>query len=505
MNHVKRPFSRRGALGTAGTGALALMLCAFGLQPLPAAMATSSAPRSAMLSEAPTLRSPIVRGEVLSPAAWGEHTVMRLGGADRYEAAVSVTKDTYSGSVDSVIVASGEGFADALSAAPLSAKLQAPLLLVEGNRIPDVVAAELTRLHPAQILLVGGPGSVSPAVQTSLEQFAPTVVRIWGSDRYTTSVELSKFGWPNGSDSAFVADGMVFADALSSAAAAAKLGGPILLLPGSDTSLPSSTHAELGRLSISKAYIAGGPASVSPAIEQALAAPERTITRFGGRDRFEVSANITSAIFDDHTDVYWANGSAFADALAGSAAAGARGAALLLVDGSCVPSSVYAASDKLLPGSTTILGGSGTLSDGVRNGNECMTRPPGMSEADWSAAQTLYSSVNEARFVQGLGGLRIAGGSAAAAPQDRALRLANGSMQTSDSSQAPSWVRYQVSAVSGVATNRAQRTFDLMRSYSGTARWLYQPNGGVRGFVGVGFSTSGGKSGAVLYFGAGLE
>ena len=95
--------------------------------------------------------------------------VTRLGGADRYATAVAVSAATYSPGVSVVYLASGTGFADALAGAPAAGMQAGPVLLVTPTSIPAVVATELTRLHPARIVILGGTGAVSAAVQTVID------------------------------------------------------------------------------------------------------------------------------------------------------------------------------------------------------------------------------------------------------------------------------------------------------------------------------------------------
>ena len=95
--------------------------------------------------------------------------VTRLGGADRYATAVAVSAATYSPGVSVVYLASGTGFADALAGAPAAGMQAGPVLLVTPTSIPAVVATELTRLHPARIVILGGTGAVSAAVQTAID------------------------------------------------------------------------------------------------------------------------------------------------------------------------------------------------------------------------------------------------------------------------------------------------------------------------------------------------
>ena len=71
-----------------------------------------------------------------------------------------------------MVVATGVAYPDALAGAP-AARGGGPLLLVPPDHIPDSVAAELRRLAPKRIWLLGGPAAVSTAVEAGLEQFLP--------------------------------------------------------------------------------------------------------------------------------------------------------------------------------------------------------------------------------------------------------------------------------------------------------------------------------------------
>lgn len=461
-------------------------------------------PEAQPLEKSNLALSEVQPGGLVGAASWAERPATRLDGADRYEVAAAIVRHAYPTTADTVIVAMGDAFADSLSAAPLSAKLRAPLLPVGQSVIPDAIKVELARLKPTKIIIAGGPGSVSPLVESNLKQYAASITRISGEDRYSTSIEIVRFGWPSGAADVFLASGEGFADALSAGAAAAKRGGPVLLVQGSAASLGVGSAAELNRLGATRTYVVGGPASVSAGIESSLGVPGRSVIRYSGQDRYEVSANVTDATFSGAADVYWANGLAFADALAGAAVAGARGAALLLVRAECVPSPSYSATDRLIPGEILILGGSGSLHNSVRDGNECMSRAAGMSDSDWAGAQELYAKLNQDRFERGLGGLRVSDSTRGTPAQGWAVRLAGGKAENNQSlSAAEPWVRYQLSSVTRASSNRVQRSFDLLRSHQGASRWLYQPNAGARGFVSVGYATAAGQSAAVLFLGAG--
>ncbi|MEO7296677.1 MAG: cell wall-binding repeat-containing protein [Candidatus Limnocylindria bacterium] len=96
-------------------------------------------------------------------------TVTRLAGADRYATAIAVSKATTGNDAPrTVYVATGLTFADGLSATPAAAKANGPLLIVPGGSLPASVAAELRRLNPPRVIILGGPSSVSSAIAAQI-------------------------------------------------------------------------------------------------------------------------------------------------------------------------------------------------------------------------------------------------------------------------------------------------------------------------------------------------
>lgn len=95
-------------------------------------------------------------------------TVRRIAGGNRFSTAVAATRDVLEPDVDTVFVATGEDFADALAAGAVAAGQDSGVLLVERDAVPSLVQDELDRLRPGRVILVGGTGSVSEAVEDAL-------------------------------------------------------------------------------------------------------------------------------------------------------------------------------------------------------------------------------------------------------------------------------------------------------------------------------------------------
>lgn len=299
----------------------------------------------------------------------------RLGGADRYVANVNMSKETFPASegpynIEVLYIASGEKYPDALSAGPAAIHSGGGLLLVQPNAIPASTRAEIVRLNPQKIIVVGGPASVTPAVVAELKTLSNRVTRIGGADRYEVSrkVILDAFACDTGTclDTIFIATGNNFPDALSAGPAAGHIDAAVLLVDGTAPKLSDSTKGLLADLGVRNAYIAGGKASVTAGIESSLSAVlDGTVYRFAGSDRFEAAALINDRIFDHSSTVFIATGMGFADALAGGPLAGAYDAPLYLSPKECLPMAAVTSLLALDPAEIVLLGGPNSISDDV--------------------------------------------------------------------------------------------------------------------------------------------
>ncbi|HYI66872.1 MAG TPA: cell wall-binding repeat-containing protein [Candidatus Limnocylindrales bacterium] len=197
-------------------------------------------------------------------------TVQRIAGDNRYATASRVSADTFAPGVPIAYVATGETFPDALSGVAAAGMNGGPILLVRADAIPSETAAELGRLRPGRIIVLGAAGVVSNAVASGLAPYATSgnVTRLAGADRYATSVAISSGTFVTGL-TVFIATGVNFPDALGGGPVAGALPGPLLLVPG--TSVPSSVAAELRRLNPDTVIILGGTGVVSDGLANQIA------------------------------------------------------------------------------------------------------------------------------------------------------------------------------------------------------------------------------------------
>jgi subtilisin family serine protease/putative cell wall-binding protein len=294
-------------------------------------------------------------------------SVERVAGSDRYATSALLSADTTDPGVPVVYVATGVAFPDGLVAAAAAGQSGGSMLLVRPDAVPGSIAAELTRLKPQSIVIAGGTAAISPNVETALAQYASSVVRLAGANRYDTAALVSKAAFPTGADIVYVTTGESFPDTMSSVPAAATTNGPVLLLRS--TSIPSATRAELKRLNPSKIVVVGGPAAIDSALDAQLAAiTGATVERRYGSDRYATSAAISQATFGPRVPVvYIATGINFPDGLGGAAAGAIEGGPLLLPKPDSLPATIAAELRRLKPQRVVIVGGTAAITSDVQS------------------------------------------------------------------------------------------------------------------------------------------
>ncbi len=300
--------------------------------------------------------------------------VTRTAGADRYSTAVQIAQ-AFDPGVPVVYIATGTNYPDALSAASAAAYGEGPLLLTARTSLPSVVATELQRLDPEAVVIVGGTGAVSAAVESRIATLLPGVprTRYSGADRYETSRLIADGAFSSGATTVYVATGRNFPDALSASAAAGADQSPVVLVDGRASAIGQATRDLFAELGVENVVIAGGTGVVSAAIEaelQSLYSPSG-VTRLAGSDRYATSVAINAGSFTQSRTVYLATGLDFPDALAGAAVAGGSGSALFVVRPTCVPANVLTQLYALDTRKVVLLGGTGVLSSRVANLRTC--------------------------------------------------------------------------------------------------------------------------------------
>ncbi|MBQ1484300.1 MAG: cell wall-binding repeat-containing protein [Eubacterium sp.] len=289
--------------------------------------------------------------------------VTRIYGDTRFETSLEVA-DAYKEKLgyetfDSVILAYGRNYADALAGSYLSCMADAPILLVDDRQdhIDAVQAYIKENLTPSgTIYMLGGEAVVSDKTVAGLDGYQK--VRLGGKNRYETNLailkEAAQYADEGAGTEILVASGLGFADSLSAAAA----GRPILLVKNALTDEQKEYLASLE--GDKKIYIIGGTGAVSDAMMNEVKAYGET-ERIDGSNRYETSVNVARKFFDKPTKFVLAYGQDFPDGLCGGALAYAMGGPLVLTaDGKTANAAKYASACHI--NTAAVLGGPALIS-----------------------------------------------------------------------------------------------------------------------------------------------
>lgn len=264
---------------------------------------------------------------------YGNVSLKRIYGSDRYETAEKIADEllniTGQASFDSIVIASGENFPDALSGSYLAKCSNAPILLVSPqteNEIADYIRSYLTASGTVYIL--GGAEIVKESFSALIAQERPdaSVERIYGADRYYTNLEVLDATDVTGG-TIIVTTGANFPDALC----ASSSGYPILLV---DDELNTEQLTFLNTLSDPNFVIVGGTGVVNPGVEEILSGFGVT-TRLCSSTRYSTSAAFAEwSKGSDVSCAVVAVGDNFPDALVAGPVAYTKGASILLASNS---------------------------------------------------------------------------------------------------------------------------------------------------------------------------
>ncbi len=242
---------------------------------------------------------------------------VKLAGSDRAATAVEVSKERFGyKEADSVVVVGANALIDGLSAAPLAAAKNAPVLIAGKNGLDNGSLAEIERackdLSNKTVYIVGGENSVPYAAKKQLEEkFGAVVVRLAGDDRYDTSLEVDHRLVKDGqaSTTRFVVGGNGAADAMSASAVAAKKTSgkvsPILVVKKDGIKATTRTYLA-GK--VAQAYVVGGTSTASTQVFKDIEkvinqtpdvnnATVNKVKRLSGEDRYATNLAVINEFY----------------------------------------------------------------------------------------------------------------------------------------------------------------------------------------------------------------
>lgn len=296
------------------------------------------------------------------------YSTLRIGGLNRYETSINISKKLFKNNLNNVILASATNFPDALSGSVLSAKYDAPILLVDmdlGNNTETLSYIKSNLNSKGKIFLLGGTSVVPENIISTLKSWGfNNFERLGGLDRYDTNLLINNKLTINKGSNIIVANSKNFADSLSISGIAGSEQMPIYLTDANY--MESKTLDAIKAASPSTIYIIGGNSAISPAIENTLRSISSVI-RLGGIDRYETSIKVASYFNKNTTTATIASGLNFPDALSGSLLASKLQSPIILVNNNEEPTNQKLYIDSTKISNLYILGGSTAVSDFIKN------------------------------------------------------------------------------------------------------------------------------------------
>lgn len=296
---------------------------------------------------------------------FGSNGTLRIYGKGRIETSMksadALKKSLAIDKFNTVVIATGTNYPDALTGCYLAKVKNAPMLLVDKSTqttVKNYLGKNMTK--GGKVYLLGGTSVISSDFEKSLKSSGYSVERLSGKVRYDTNLAILKEANVSGED-LLICTGNDFADSLSASAA----GKPILLV---DKKLSKDQKEYLSGLKKDKkVYLIGGTGVVKDSFRTELK-PYATkgITRVAGANRYTTSKAVADTFFKTSDNLVLAYAMNFPDGLSGGPLAMSLDAPLMLVDDKNYKHAVTYA-DKAGVKKVAVLGGTSLISDEVVN------------------------------------------------------------------------------------------------------------------------------------------
>lgn len=208
--------------------------------------------------------------------------VERIGGKERFETAqlIKAEIEEFTGeTATDVYITEGidddeyRGWPDAMSVSSLAAFEEKPILLVRTESVPEPTMEALDGVTTATI--IGGPFSVNDDVHDEIDAKVADVSRLWGDDRYDTSLAVAKAAVDAGmsSELLWLASGGNWPDALVIGPLVAVDGGVMMLVHPDDLNDSPETRSFIeDNDPFTDIDLAGGPNTIAEDVRIQIAA-----------------------------------------------------------------------------------------------------------------------------------------------------------------------------------------------------------------------------------------
>lgn len=273
--------------------------------------------------------------EVKPAPATTPTTYTRLWGDDAEDTMKQIVREAFPSSSSVAILATNNGYWDALSAAPLAGSYKAPILLTGRNALPKQTVAELKRLHVEKVYICGGEYAVSKAVERELAKLDITVERYAGQWASDTANEIARH-MPATADTCFIATSWGYSDALSVASYAYAHHVPIFLTNYETGLLDESTVQFIKSQGFKHIYLIGGCLALPAEVDSQLGISSGvSVERLAGTTQYDTSALVANKMLSlgmTMNNFAIATAWSYEDALCGAPLCGLNNTVIILAD-----------------------------------------------------------------------------------------------------------------------------------------------------------------------------
>lgn len=205
----------------------------------------------------------------------------------RYGMAAKLMARCYPNGADEVILVSGERDMDAFLATGLAGALDAPVLLVQGDAVPDSTAQEIKRLKPSKALFINSgdmlEGTISAALQAATDDMPIAVEEIYATAYDELSLKVFRYGqgrslW--GSDALIVWVGCT-GDLISFSSHIARAKCPVFL-KDAEAKFTSGQYQAIADGDFKRVFVLGGEMQFSEVATEPFKNDGREVLRFLG-------------------------------------------------------------------------------------------------------------------------------------------------------------------------------------------------------------------------------
>lgn len=273
--------------------------------------------------------------EVKPAPATTPTTYTRLWGDDAEDTMKQIVREAFPSSSSVAILATNNGYWDALSAASLAGSYKAPILLTGRNALPKQTVAELKRLHVEKVYICGGEYAVSKAVERELAKLDITVERYAGQWASDTANEIARH-MPATADTCFIATSWGYSDALSVASYAYAHHVPIFLTNYETGLLDESTVQFIKSQGFKHIYLIGGCLALPAEVDSQLGISSGvSVERLAGTTQYDTSALVANKMLSlgmTMNNFAIATAWSYEDALCGAPLCGLNNTVIILAD-----------------------------------------------------------------------------------------------------------------------------------------------------------------------------